>query len=106
MGASSETALPPGGPASAAGPASELEAVIDGRYRLVEQIGVGGMGTVYRAEHVGMGRVVAVKLLRPELGGKADAVERFTREAQASARVSHKNIVAVSDFGVRDDVTL
>ncbi len=106
MGASSETALPPGGPASAAGPASELEAVIDGRYRLVEQIGVGGMGTVYRAEHVGMGRVVAVKLLRPELGGKADAVERFTREAQASARVSHKNIVAVSDFGVRDDGTL
>ncbi len=84
----------------------EIGAVVDGRYRLIEKIGLGGMGAVYRAEHVGMGRVVAVKLLRPELGGRAEAVERFTREAQASARVAHKNVVAVSDFGVRDDGTL
>jgi serine/threonine protein kinase len=85
---------------------AEIGTVIDERYRLVERIGVGGMGAVYRAEHVGMGRVVAVKLLRPELGGKSEAIERFTREAQASARVAHKNVVAVSDFGVRDDGAL
>lgn len=98
MGASTETALPADDP--------EVGAVIDGRYRLIERVGLGGMGAVYRAEHVGMGRVVAVKLLRPELGGRTEAIERFTREAQASARVAHKNVVAVSDFGVRDDGTL
>ena len=103
MGASTETARP--GPDAAAADA-ELGAVVDGRYRLIERIGLGGMGAVYRAEHVGMGRVVAVKILRPELGGRADATERFTREAQASARVAHKNVCAVSDFGVRDDGTL
>jgi serine/threonine-protein kinase len=87
-------------------PDAELGAVVDGRYRLLERVGLGGMGAVYRAEHVGMGRVVAVKILRPELGGRAEAIERFTREAQASARVAHKNVCAVSDFGVRDDGTL
>ena len=85
---------------------AEIGAVVDGRYKLIERIGLGGMGAVYRAEHVGMGRVVAVKILRPELGGRSEAIERFTREAQASARVAHKNVVAVSDFGVRDDGTL
>ena len=84
----------------------DLGAVIGGRYRLLERIGLGGMGAVYRAEHVGMGRVVAVKLLRPELGAHADALARFEREAQAAARVAHKNVVAVSDFGVRDDGAL
>ncbi len=96
MSASTETARPD----------AELGSVVDGRYRLLERVGIGGMGAVYKAEHVGMGRVVAVKLLRPELGGRAEAVERFTREAQASARVAHKNVCAVSDFGVRDDGTL
>ncbi|KAB2882220.1 MAG: serine/threonine protein kinase, partial [Kofleriaceae bacterium] len=85
---------------------AEIGAVIDDRYRLIERIGLGGMGAVYKAEHVGMGRVVAVKLLRPEMGGRQDAIDRFTREAQASARVSHKNVCAVSDFGVRDDGAL
>jgi len=85
---------------------AEIGAVIDDRYRLTERIGLGGMGAVYKAEHVGMGRVVAVKLLRPEMGGRQDAIDRFTREAQASARVSHKNVCAVSDFGVRDDGAL
>ena len=85
---------------------AEIGAVIDDRYRLIERIGLGGMGAVYKAEHVGMGRVVAVKLLRPEMGGRQDAIDRFTREAQASARVAHKNVCAVSDFGVRADGAL
>lgn len=98
MPSSTETAIPARD--------AEIGAVIDDRYRLTERIGLGGMGAVYKAEHVGMGRVVAVKLLRPEMGGRQDAIDRFTREAQASARVSHKNVCAVSDFGVRDDGAL
>jgi serine/threonine protein kinase len=95
---STETAIPAND--------AEIGAVIDDRYRLIERIGLGGMGAVYKAEHVGMGRVVAVKLLRPETAGRQDAIDRFTREAQASARVAHKNVCAVSDFGVRADGAL
>jgi len=86
--------------------APDLGKVVDGRYRLLEQIGQGGMGAVYRAEHLGMGKVVALKVLRPELGGQADALTRFEREAQAAARVDHKNVVAVSDFGAQADGSL
>jgi serine/threonine protein kinase len=98
VASSTETAIP--------SKDGEIGAVIDDRYRLIERIGLGGMGAVYKAEHVGMGRVVAVKLLRPEMGGRQEAVDRFTREAQASARVAHKNVCAVSDFGVRTDGSL
>jgi tRNA A-37 threonylcarbamoyl transferase component Bud32 len=98
VASSTETAIPAND--------AEIGAVIDERYRLIERIGLGGMGAVYKAEHVGMGRVVAVKLLRPEMGGRQEAIDRFTREAQASARVAHKNVCAVSDFGVRADGAL
>jgi len=84
----------------------DLGAIIDERYQLVARIGQGGMGAVYKAIHVGMGREVAIKVLRPELGQHADALRRFEREAQATAKLSHKNLVAVSDFGMRSDGSL
>src|SRR5262245_51702345 len=74
-------------------------ALVGERYRLVARIGEGGMGSVYRAEHVLMKKVVAVKLLHPELGAVEDAARRFEREAQSASRLNHPNIIAVTDFG-------
>jgi serine/threonine-protein kinase len=74
--------------------------VIDGRWRLVARIGGGGMGEVYRAEHVSLGRVVAIKVLRPELASSAMYARRVLREGQAATLVSHPNIARIEDLGI------
>ncbi|MCC7538166.1 MAG: protein kinase [Deltaproteobacteria bacterium] len=76
--------------------------VIADRYRLVEQVGRGGMGVVYRAEHVRLGKIIAVKLLHGELSRDRELVKRFKREAEAVSRLSHPNTVSVFDFGRAD----
>ncbi len=73
--------------------------VVDGRYRVQSRIGAGGMGAVYRVEHVGMGKVAAMKVLHPSLSTEAEVVRRFRREAEAVSRLSHPNTVQVFDFG-------
>lgn len=73
-----------------------------GRYRLLEVIGVGGMGIVYLAEHLGLSRQVALKLLLPTLDDPG-FVERFRREARLLATLEHRHIVAVLDFDVSPD---
>ncbi len=77
--------------------------MLDGRYRIDSVLGAGAMGCVYLGEHVGIGRTVAIKVLRADLGGSQDATQRFKREALASGRLDHPNIVGVSDFGVLED---
>ena len=77
--------------------------VLDGRYRIDAVLGSGGMGRVYRGEHTGIGRVVAIKVLHADLNRNREAAQRFQREAIASGRLDHPNIVGVSDFGVLDD---
>ncbi|HUQ71100.1 MAG TPA: protein kinase, partial [Planctomycetaceae bacterium] len=67
------------------------------RYRIVEMIGQGGMGVVYRAEHRLMNRFVAIKLINAQLVQHPQAVERFRREVQAAAKLSHANIVTAHD---------
>src|SRR5581483_8700573 len=67
------------------------------RYRVLETLGEGGFGTVFRAEHLLMGRMVALKLLRGELLRRPDAVERFCREVRALAGLSHPNILTIHD---------
>ncbi len=67
------------------------------RYRLLQQIGSGGMGVVYKAEHRLMERPVALKLIRPTLVSNPQAVERFRLEVKAAARLTHPNIVAAHD---------
>jgi serine/threonine-protein kinase len=82
-----------------------------GRYRLVEKLGEGGMGEVWRAEHAKLARPAAVKLIRPNVvggtntGGSNDnkAVQRFKREAHATAMLSSPHTVELYDFGVNDD---
>jgi len=76
--------------------------VFGGRYRLEEKIGVGGMAEVYRAYDLTLNRTVAVKILYPQFASDADFVERFKREAQAAANLSHPNIVNVYDWGAEN----
>jgi hypothetical protein len=72
-------------------------------YEIEALLGRGGMGAVYRARQLSLGRVVAIKLLPFDLGVREDFAERFRREAAALARLSHPHIVAVHDFGQADD---
>jgi serine/threonine-protein kinase len=73
--------------------------VIAERYHVVRQLGEGGMGRVYLAEHVKMGRLSAVKVMSRRIVTDADAISRFNREAANASRISHPNVAAVYDFG-------
>jgi serine/threonine-protein kinase len=74
------------------------------RYKIVEQIGAGGMGEVYRAQDTRLGRDVAVKVLPARLASEDEYRQRFEREARAVATLSHPNILAIHDFGVENDI--
>ena len=71
-----------------------------GKYEVLGVVGRGGMGTVYRARHAGLDRVVALKILSPRLAADPEFVRRFEREARTLASLEHPNIVAVHDTGV------
>jgi Protein kinase domain len=75
--------------------------IVAGRYHVMKKIGEGGMGEVYLAEHVKMGRRSALKIMRPRGTGRKDveAISRFNREAANASRISHSNVAAVYDFG-------
>src|SRR5688572_28919181 len=73
--------------------------VIDGRYRLDLVVGRGGMGVVYKAEHVGIRRTVALKLLHASLAQVPELRSRFEREARAIGVISHPNCLGVTDSG-------
>ncbi|HLO06924.1 MAG TPA: protein kinase [Terriglobales bacterium] len=77
-----------------------LPRVLGGRYQLERRLGRGGMGTVYLASDLSLERQVAVKVIRDDLVGSADAAERFRREARVAASFAHPNVVTVHDFGV------
>ena len=76
--------------------------IIADRYRVLELIGRGGMGVVYKAEHSRIGKVLALKLLTGELTRHTEQVGRFKREALMASRLSHPNTVQVFDFGDAD----
>jgi serine/threonine-protein kinase len=73
------------------------------RYRIIDTLGTGGMGVVYRAERVGLGRPVAIKFLHPQMAREKELLARFEREARAMSRLQHPHCVPVIDFGVDAD---
>lgn len=74
--------------------------ILAGRYRIDQQIGVGGMAVVYRATDLNTQHFVAVKVLKPEYNQDAEYVARFQREAEAASKMTHHNIVNLLDVGM------
>jgi len=80
-------------------PADLAGRTIASRYRVLEKVGEGGMGTVYRAEHCLMEKIVALKVLHPSLVSSKTSLDRFRREIRAASRFQHDNVVQIYDAG-------
>jgi len=91
-----ERALDPSGASMST---AVIGTVIGGRYYVRKLCGEGGMGRVYEAEHIDIGRRVALKILHPAYSQTPDLVERLRREARAASKISHPNVVDVTDSG-------
>ncbi|HEY0138411.1 MAG TPA: serine/threonine-protein kinase, partial [Nannocystis sp.] len=78
---------------------SVVGALLDGRYRIIKELGHGGMGNVYLAEETRLRRRCALKILHPQLAQERTYVERFLREAQMIAQLEHANIVDIYAYG-------
>ena len=79
---------------------------VGGRYRILAKLGEGGMGAVYRAEQISLKRIVALKVLKPELSSEPGLVRRFNAEATLAAKLNHPNTVTLFDFGQGEDGAL
>jgi serine/threonine protein kinase len=83
---------------------ADLEgSIVADRYHILKKLGEGGMGRVYLAEHVKMGRKSALKVLHPGMVKNLDAITRFNREATNASRINHPNVAAIYDFGETAD---
>ena len=89
--------LPSGAPGAAQGSGLTSGTIVAEKYRVLSELGSGAMGAVFLAEHVTLGRRVALKTIHKELLGSAEAVARFEREALAGARIDHPGVVAATD---------
>lgn len=77
--------------------------IVAGRFRIETEIGAGGMGTVYSAEQLGLGRSVAIKVISPEDAARPMARRRFEREARVASALRHPNAVEIYDFGLHEN---
>ncbi len=77
--------------------------VVADRYHVLEKLGEGGMGQVYKAQHVKMDRLCAIKVMSPSMAHDADSIARFKREASNASKISHPNVCAIYDFGETPD---
>jgi serine/threonine protein kinase len=80
--------------------------ILNGQYQILQKIGSGGMGAVYKALETEMNRMVGVKILHPKLANRKDLVSRFRREARAMSQLTHPNTVKVFMFGELEDGSL
>jgi eukaryotic-like serine/threonine-protein kinase len=80
--------------------------ILNGQFQILQKIGSGGMGSVYKALQPAMNRMVAVKILHPKLANRKDLVSRFRREARAMSHLTHPNTVKVHNFGELEDGSL
>lgn len=80
-----------------------LGSIVAERYHILKKLGEGGMGTVYLAEHVKMGRKAALKVMNPGMNADPDAIARFNREAANASRLNHPNVCGIYDFGETSD---
>lgn len=92
-----------GTPLVAQSDANLIGKTVGGRYKVLQQLGEGGMGQVYLAEHVRMKRKSAIKIMRPALVHEPEALQRFTREAENASKISHPNVASIFDFGETDE---
>lgn len=73
------------------------------RYEILKMLGEGGMGTVYKARDLEVDRIVALKVIRPELAGHPEILQRFKQELILSRKVTHRNVIRIFDLGIADD---
>ncbi len=88
------------------GRADLVGSVVGGKYRILARIGEGGMGEVYKVEHVALGKLMAMKILHRDLSAHEQAVLRFEQEARSASALDHPHIIFVSDFGMASDGSL
>jgi eukaryotic-like serine/threonine-protein kinase len=79
-----------------------LNTIVSGRYKILKQIGEGGMGVVYIAEHIEIEKKVAIKVLRDDFSKRPDVVARFRQEARSAGKIGNNHICDVTDFGTLD----
>jgi serine/threonine protein kinase len=104
VGGRGQQVTPPAGEGAAkARAAAMMGRVISGRYRIDDVIAMGGMGAVYRGEHLLMRKRVAIKILHPDIENLPELVERFETEAIAGAHIRHPSVASATDFGQLDD---
>src|SRR5437764_11017817 len=80
-----------------------LEQPIDGKYQILAQLGVGGMGEVYKVLHIHLNAVRVIKRMRSAIANEAGAHERFLREARLATKIQHPNVAALFDFSTLED---
>src|ERR1043166_3616119 len=83
----------------------DVQRAVGERYEVLDLAGSGGMGAVFRARHRELGHLVAIKVLPPEIAASRMREERFRREAQLAAQLSHPNVVPVYEFDSRHGLT-
>src|SRR5215831_20616433 len=80
--------------------------ILGGQFQILEKVGTGGMGSVYKALQPAMNRMVAIKILHPKLANRKDLVSRFRREARAMSHLTHPNTVKVFLYGELEEGSL
>ena len=82
---------------------SYAENPIDGKYQIVDRLGAGGMGEVYKVQHTFLGATRVIKVIRPQISESKDAHERFLREARLATKIQHPNVATLHDFSSLPD---